>query len=57
MCKLAASGVGIVMISSELPEIMAMSDRIIVLHEGTVTARLTREQATQNTIMMAATGG
>ncbi len=57
MCKLAASGVGIVMISSELPEIMAMSDRIIVLHEGTITARLTREQATQNTIMMAATGG
>lgn len=57
MCKLAASGVGIVMISSELPEIMAMSDRIIVLHEGRITARLSREEATQDRIMMAATGG
>jgi len=57
MCKLAASGVGIVMISSELPEIMAMSDRIVVLHEGRITARLTREEATQDRIMMAATGG
>jgi len=57
MCKLAANGVGIVMISSELPEIMAMSDRIIVLHEGRITARLTREEATQDRIMMAATGG
>ncbi len=57
MCRLAASGVGIVMISSELPEIMAMSDRIIVLHEGRITARLDREEATQDRIMMAATGG
>jgi ABC-type sugar transport system ATPase subunit len=57
MCKLAASGVGIIMISSELPEIMAMSDRIIVLHEGRITARLDREEATQDRIMMAATGG
>jgi ribose transport system ATP-binding protein len=57
MCKLAASGVGIVMISSELPEIMAMSDRIVVLHEGRITARLDREEATQDRIMMAATGG
>jgi len=57
MCKLAAGGVGIIMISSELPEIMAMSDRIIVLHEGQITARLSREEATQDRIMMAATGG
>jgi ribose transport system ATP-binding protein len=57
MCELAAKGVGIVMISSELPEILAMSDRIIVLHEGRVTARLSREEATQDRIMMAATGG
>ncbi len=57
MCKLAASGVGIIMISSELPEIMAMSDKIVVLHEGSITARLDREQATQDRIMMAATGG
>lgn len=57
MCKLAGNGVGIVMISSELPEIMAMSDRIIVLHEGRITGRFPREEATQDKIMMAATGG
>jgi len=57
MCRLAGEGVGIVMISSELPEIMAMSDRIIVLHEGRITARLSRDEATQDRIMMAATGG
>jgi len=57
MCRLAGDGVGIIMISSELPEIMAMSDRIIVLHEGRITARLTRAESTQDTIMMAATGG
>jgi ribose transport system ATP-binding protein len=57
MCELAAKGVGIIMISSELPEVMAMSDRILVLHEGKITARLSREEATQDRIMMAATGG
>jgi len=57
MCKLAGNGVGIVMISSELPEIIAMSDRIIVLHEGRITARLSQQDATQDRIMMAATGG
>ena len=45
------------MISSELPEILGMSDRIIVLSEGRLTGEFTREEATQEKIMAAATGG
>jgi ABC-type sugar transport system ATPase subunit len=53
---LAARGVGILMISSELPEVLAVSDRVYVLHEGTVSAELTRAEATEEMIMHAATG-
>jgi ABC-type sugar transport system ATPase subunit len=48
---LAAQGVGIIMISSELPEILGMSDRIIVMHEGRITGTLKPEEATQERIM------
>jgi ABC-type sugar transport system ATPase subunit len=51
MSDLARQGVGIIMISSELPEILGMSDRIIVMHEGRVTGELTRAEATQEKIM------
>jgi len=54
--ELAASGLGIVLISSDLPEVLAMSDRIFVLHEGRVTAEIPRDLATQERVMFAATG-
>ncbi len=56
MSELAASGLGILMISSELPEVLAMSDRIIVLHEGRITAEFPRAEATEERVMFAATG-
>jgi rhamnose transport system ATP-binding protein len=54
--ELAASGLGIILISSDLPEVLAMSDRILVLHEGRITAEIPREQATEERVMFAATG-
>ncbi|MBM3237980.1 sugar ABC transporter ATP-binding protein [Candidatus Poribacteria bacterium] len=51
MNQLAESGVGIIMISSELPEILGMSDRIIVMYEGRIKAELSAENATQTQIM------
>ncbi len=53
---LAASGLGIVLISSELPEVLAMSDRIIVLHEGRISAEIPRAEASEERVMFAATG-
>jgi ABC-type sugar transport system ATPase subunit len=52
--ELADNGVGILLISSEMPEVLHLSDRILVMHEGTVTAELSREEATQELIMEAA---
>jgi ABC-type sugar transport system ATPase subunit len=51
MNKLAASGMAILMISSELPEIINMSDRIVVMREGTISKVLDRENFTQEEIM------
>ena len=47
----ARNGVAVIMISSELPEILGMSDRVIVMHEGVVTGEVAREEATQEVIM------
>ncbi len=55
MSKLAAEGMAILMISSELPEILGMSDRVIVMREGVVTGQFSRAEATQETIISAAT--
>ena len=55
--ELANQGVGIVLISSELPEVMGMSDRILVMSEGRITGEFSRENATQEKIMACATGG
>jgi rhamnose transport system ATP-binding protein len=55
MSKLASEGIAILMISSELPEVLGMSDRVIVMHDGYVTGRFTRAEATQEKIMSAAT--
>jgi ribose transport system ATP-binding protein len=52
--ELARSGLGVVMVSSELPEIMALSDRILVLSEGRVTAEFVRGEATEEKLLSAA---
>lgn len=57
MRRLAADGIGIIMISSELPEVMGMSDRILVMHEGRIAAEIPAGQADGETIMRYATGG
>ena len=57
MSQLAKQGVGIIMISSELPEILGVSDRIVVMHEGRVAAEFQRDEASQDEIMLYATGG
>ena len=54
--ELAAKGLAIILISSDLPEVLAMSDRILVLHEGRMTAEIAREDASQERVMFAATG-
>ena len=53
---LASQGKSIILISSELPEILGMSDRIVVMHEGKITGILNRGEATQELIMKYATG-
>ncbi|TCZ80833.1 sugar ABC transporter ATP-binding protein [Paenibacillus albiflavus] len=57
MNQLTEQGVAIIMVSSELPEVLGMSDRIAVVHEGTIKGILSREEATQESIMSLATGG
>jgi rhamnose transport system ATP-binding protein len=56
MGDLAARGMGILMISSELPEILGMSDRIAVMRGGTVEATLDRAEATQQRLLTIALG-
>jgi len=56
MGELVKTGKSVIMISSELPEVMGMSDRIIVMHEGKVTGIVNRKEATQDLIMSFATG-
>jgi rhamnose transport system ATP-binding protein len=56
MNDLAATGYGIIMISSEMPEVLGMSDRIVVMREGSVTATMNTADATQETILKAAMG-
>ena len=57
MDELAQSGVGVLMISSDLPEVLGVSDRILVMREGRLVGEFNRDQATQDNIMHAATGG
>ena len=54
--RLAGQGVAIIMISSELPEVLGMSDRILVMREGAIVAEFTRDEATREAIMEFATG-
>ena len=55
--KLAANGVAIIMVSSELPEVLGMSDRIMVVREGLVRGIISKEEANQENVMTLATGG
>jgi ABC-type sugar transport system ATPase subunit len=52
--RLARAGTAILMISSDLPEVLGMSDRIVVMHEGRVTGEFDREQASEERVMQAA---
>jgi inositol transport system ATP-binding protein len=56
MSLLATEGKAIIMVSSELPEILGMSDRILVMHEGRLTGEFDRKDADQEVILRAATG-
>ena len=55
--ELTAEGVAVVLISSDLPEVLGMSDRILVMAEGRVAGELARGEATQEKIMACVTGG
>jgi rhamnose transport system ATP-binding protein len=55
MSELAGQGMAILMISSDLPEVLAMSDRVLVMREGRLTGAYAREEATQERIMTSAT--
>jgi ABC-type sugar transport system ATPase subunit len=55
--ELVQQGVGIVIISSELPEVLGMSDRVLVMAEGEISGEFLRKEATQEKIMTCATGG
>jgi rhamnose transport system ATP-binding protein len=55
LSTLAGEGMGILMISSELPEILGMADRVLVIHEGRLTANIERADATPESVMFAAT--
>ena len=55
--ELTAQGVGVIMISSELPELLGMSDRVLVMSDYRITGELSREEANQEAILKLATGG
>jgi len=57
MIRLAEAGTAIVMVSSELPEVLGMADRILVMREGRIVAALSKEEATSELVMHYATGG
>jgi rhamnose transport system ATP-binding protein len=56
MNRLAARGAGIIMISSELPELLGMSDRILVMHRGRIHAEFSSAEATEENVLSAALG-
>ncbi|MEV4107624.1 sugar ABC transporter ATP-binding protein [Nonomuraea sp. NPDC049695] len=56
LSELAGGGVAVLMISSELPEVLGMADRVLVMHEGRLVAEIPRADATEESVMAAATG-
>ncbi|MFC6091248.1 sugar ABC transporter ATP-binding protein [Saccharothrix lopnurensis] len=56
LSRLAAQGVAVLVVSSELPEVLGMADRVLVVHEGRIAAELSRAEATEESVLLAATG-
>ena len=56
LSQLAGEGVAVLMVSSELPEVLGMADRVLVMHEGRLVDDIARDRATEETVMFAATG-
>ena len=56
MSELAGEGLAVLMISSELPEVLGMADRVLVMHEGRIARELTRAEADEESVVRAATG-
>ena len=56
MSELVAQGLAVIMVSSELPEVMCMADRVIVMHEGLMVAQYRAGDVTAETIVSAASG-
>jgi len=56
MEELAERGVAILFVSSEMEEVLSMSDRVIVLHEGRVSGELQRDELSEEAVMQLATG-
>ena len=56
LSELAGQGVAVLMISSELPEVLGMADRVLVMYEGRLTAELSRDEADEESVIRAATG-
>jgi rhamnose transport system ATP-binding protein len=56
MSQLAGEGVAVLMVSSELPEVLGMADRVLVMHEGRLVEEIARERADEESVMLAATG-
>jgi rhamnose transport system ATP-binding protein len=56
LSELAGQGLAVVMVSSELPEVLGMADRILVMHEGRLVSELPRDRADEESVMLAATG-
>ena len=56
LSQLAGDGVAVLMVSSELPEVLGMADRVLVMHEGRLVADIARDRADEESVMLAATG-
>ena len=56
LSELAAGGLAVVMVSSELPEVLGMADRVLVVHEGRLVDDIPRARADEDSVMLAATG-
>ncbi|MFJ9544170.1 sugar ABC transporter ATP-binding protein [Streptomyces sp. NPDC101225] len=56
LSSLAAEGLAVLMVSSDLPEVLGMADRVLVMHEGRIVAEIDRSEATEESVMAAATG-
>jgi rhamnose transport system ATP-binding protein len=56
MSELAGEGLAVLMISSELPEVLGMADRVLVMHEGRIARELGRAEADEEAVVRAATG-